>query len=364
MKGVRNGKIDLLRFVFALIVVLHHTRYLLGDSNCVFLGGSLAVEFFFIVSGWLMAEHTAAEDRRGGYLPGTLGHDTLHFLGGKLRAVLPVFLPAWIAGFVFVAAVRRLSPGGIVRFFCSSFWELLLVKMSGLYMKGFDGVIWYVSAMLLCMAVLYPLLRRFPDMMPKIAAPLLMLFLYGYLCRTFNHPRDPSVWTGLFYKGLLRAMADLCLGVVLRTVCTRFRSLRWKYSVRVFLAVLELFLYTAVVLYMYYRKPSQYDYFFIFLLAAAIFLSFSRQPAGAALFDGKATRFLGRFSAALFFSHIYYAQNLNRILPAEMGRTERVGVYLLCAFLTAAAVLALSDFLRARKRAIIAWSEKTFLENN
>ncbi len=47
----RNGKIDFLRLLFAFIIVLHHTRYLLGDDHCLFLGGSLSVEFFFFVSG-------------------------------------------------------------------------------------------------------------------------------------------------------------------------------------------------------------------------------------------------------------------------------------------------------------------------
>ncbi len=41
----RNGKIDFLRLLFAFIIVLHHTRYLLGDDHCLFLGGSLSVEF-------------------------------------------------------------------------------------------------------------------------------------------------------------------------------------------------------------------------------------------------------------------------------------------------------------------------------
>ena len=61
MTGKRNGKIDLLRFLFAVIIVLHHTRYLFGDEHCFFHGGSLAVEFFFIVSGYLMTAHAARE---------------------------------------------------------------------------------------------------------------------------------------------------------------------------------------------------------------------------------------------------------------------------------------------------------------
>ena len=51
MRKQHNVTIDFLRFLFSVIVVLHHSRYVLGDDNCYFLGGSLAVEFFFFVSG-------------------------------------------------------------------------------------------------------------------------------------------------------------------------------------------------------------------------------------------------------------------------------------------------------------------------
>lgn len=59
----RNVTIEYLRFVFAGIVVLHHSRYILGDEDCWFLGGSLAVEFFLFVSGYLL--QVSAEKKEG-----------------------------------------------------------------------------------------------------------------------------------------------------------------------------------------------------------------------------------------------------------------------------------------------------------
>ena len=64
-KRKRNGRIDLLRFVFALVIMLHHSRYVLGDDHAVFIGGSLAVEFFFLVSGYLMAVSAERANQRG-----------------------------------------------------------------------------------------------------------------------------------------------------------------------------------------------------------------------------------------------------------------------------------------------------------
>ena len=53
----RNSVIDLLRIIFALLILGYHGRGLLSgsDYNGAFYGGYIGVEFFFLVSGFLMA---------------------------------------------------------------------------------------------------------------------------------------------------------------------------------------------------------------------------------------------------------------------------------------------------------------------
>ena len=93
MKKKRNGRIDFLRFVFALIIVLHHTRYLLGYEHTIFIGGSLGVEFFFLVSGYLLVA-TVERVAEQNHLAGSLGTETLIFLQRKvLRSVFQVSYP-------------------------------------------------------------------------------------------------------------------------------------------------------------------------------------------------------------------------------------------------------------------------------
>ena len=55
-KQNRNGMIDVLRFGFSVIVVCHHS-YMLTVPNtipCVFFGGWIFTDFFFLLSGMLM----------------------------------------------------------------------------------------------------------------------------------------------------------------------------------------------------------------------------------------------------------------------------------------------------------------------
>ena len=318
------------------------------------------MEFFFLVSGYLMLASVEKIGERSA-ADGSLGTETLIFLFRKVKAIGPEFLVSWAIGFFVVVLLQHKSLSGSVKMFISDFWELTLLKMSGIYLDGLNGVIWYISAMLLCMAVLYPLLRRFPDIMSKLICPLAAVILMGILCQTQGHPRNPTIWMGILYKGNIRAFAELCMGVVCYQITQRLCLVPWNRFSRTVIEIMQFVLYGAVILYMYLYKPGMQDYFFIFLLCVAVVLSFSGLGTGSFAFDGKIPAALGKFSTALFFSHLYYAQNLNRILPKQMQTTAKVMIYLLCAFLTALTVELISDLLRKNGKKIKRGLGKIFL---
>ena len=65
-RSVRNGKVELYRFIFSVIILLFHA-YLadplqpnvnqVGTTLAMFPQGALGVEFFFLLSGFLMARN-------------------------------------------------------------------------------------------------------------------------------------------------------------------------------------------------------------------------------------------------------------------------------------------------------------------
>lgn len=58
----RNGMIDFMRFVFCILIVLEHSELFRGRM----LAGYIGVEFFFIVSGWLLMQHIEQKFLGGG----------------------------------------------------------------------------------------------------------------------------------------------------------------------------------------------------------------------------------------------------------------------------------------------------------
>lgn len=436
MRKQHNVTIDFLRFLFSVIVVLHHSRYVLGDDNCYFLGGSLAVEFFFFVSGYLLlvgADKAGRENGAGYLLPdgvdmagrkngagyllpggvdmagrteaagletkgvgaGTTGIDgettgicgevngigsettgigaettgfcgemtgigaeTLHFILHKIRSFLPEFLIAWWIGFVLIGVVRQYGVLDYLKAFGNDFWELTLVKMSGLFTHGIDGAMWYLSAMLLGMAILYPLLRTKRDLMTHLVCPLLALFLYGYLCQAEGHPRDPIVWLGVCYKGLVRAVAGLCTGVV---ICMAVRRLKRFFPSGLTktgnaLAIgVQLLCLLLTIRYMAEQEPSEYDYFYMFLLMLLVLLSFAGFGLESVLGNSQRlhllSAFLGKYSLSLYLGHLYFAQHVNELLPEELYSGKiRMTVYLAAAFANGLLVMGLSALYRRYSR--------------
>ena len=439
MRKQHNVTIDFLRFLFSVIVVLHHSRYVLGDDNCYFLGGSLAVEFFFFVSGYLLlvgadkagrkngagyllsggadmagrkngagyllpggADKAGRKNGAGYLLPGDvdmagrteaagletkgvgvgttgiggettgiggevtgigaettgIGAETLHFILHKIKSFLPEFLIAWWIGFVLIGVVRQYGVLDYLKAFGNDFWELTLVKMSGLFTHGIDGAMWYLSAMLLGMAILYPLLRTKRDLMTHLVCPLLALFLYGYLCQAEGHPRDPIVWLGLCYKGLVRAVAGLCTGVV---ICMAVRRLK-RFSPSGLtktgnaLAIgVQLLCLILAIRYMAEQEPSEYDYFYMFLLMLLVLLSFAGFGLESVLGNSQRlhllSAFLGKYSLSLYLGHLYFAQHVNELLPEELYSGKiRMTVYFAAAFANGLLVMGLSALYRRYSR--------------
>lgn len=358
MRKQHNVTIDFLRFLFSVIVVLHHSRYVLGDDNCYFLGGSLAVEFFFFVSGYLLLVGADKAGRKNGAGTNGIGSETLHFILHKIRSFLPEFLIAWWIGFILIGVVRQYGVLDYLKAFGNDFWELTLVKMSGLFTHGIDGAMWYLSAMLLGMALLYPLLRTKRDLMTHLVCPLLALFLYGYLCQAEGHPRDPIVWLGLCYKGLVRAVAGLCTGVVICMAVCRIKKLAPAGLTKLGNALAigtQLLCLILTIRYMAEQEPSEYDYFYMFLLMLLVLISFSGFGLESVLGNSqrlhRLSAFLGKYSLSLYLGHLYFAQHVNELLPEELYSGKiRMTVYLAAAFANGLLVMGLSALYRRYSR--------------
>lgn len=353
-QNIRVGEIDFFRFVFSVIIMFRHAEYLLGE-NLIFPGGAFGVEYFFIVSGYLMM---ASIEKAG--TTKNISFETTSFLKRKIAAIYPEFLLSFAIGFAVQCLLKALPWRDIGQLFMRSSFELLLVQETGIGENSVNSVIWYVQSMLLCMAILYPLIRKYPEMMRRLGLPLITLLLLGYIYQTYTHLRNPSRWLGFTYKGNIRAMAELCLGTECYFATQYLRRLRLKNIAKNLLTILKWFCWVLIYVYMW-DVELKHDMFMLGVICVAVVLTFSGQCVDKERFQNKLVAFLGKFSLPLYLCHIYYARYLPAVLPDGMRYRYKLICYMSCSLLTAMMVMYLAGLLRKKLPSIRAAMKRCFL---
>ncbi len=168
----RNGSIDFWKFIFSVLILLYHSRSFAQAKESLFIGGAIGVEFFFIVSGVFLAssEESSKETQT------SLGQDTFQFMKKKILSFMPDIYIAWGIAFV-VEHLNKFSFHDIIRDGITSIWELLFLTEAGFTGYISNRVTWYISAMLLAMLFIFPLMRKYGETFYYIIAPLTLIFL-------------------------------------------------------------------------------------------------------------------------------------------------------------------------------------------
>ena len=101
----RNGEIDLLKFLFSLMIVIYHTKnFTEYYGQNLFMQGSIGVSFFFLVSGYLLAYSTGKIQLES---KDAVGPQAVKFVERKIKGLLPNVYVAWIIAFIVEVWVVR-----------------------------------------------------------------------------------------------------------------------------------------------------------------------------------------------------------------------------------------------------------------
>ena len=342
-RSSRNGAVDFLKFVFAVIIVLYHSKNLTQEHDSFFVGGAIGVEFFFIVSGYLMA---ASAVRRLQKPVESVGPETTHFIWRKVKGMLPNIYIAWVIAFI-VETYGRHAPLGVSvnRFFYSAF-ELLFVTQSGLDFFRANSVTWYISAMLIAMAILYPILLRYPSLFLNLLAPLIAIFILGYLAELSSKAMGgPNISVGLTNKGMLRALAEISLGATCFSLNQLWKHIQPTKALSALLTVVESVCYLGVVAFAFNHGHSYNDFLMVLALAIGIPITFSGKSFLPSLFSHRVFHWLGAFSFDLYLSHGFWSHVMLPMFP-QRSYLEILPIYLVAAVLTALFVHHASNLLR------------------
>lgn len=357
----RNGAIDFWKFIFSMVIVLFHTfHYNSINGIHPFIGGNSAVDFFFLVSGFLMSH---SYNRLKIFSSNeTIGKSTFHFIKHKIKGLYPEFAIAWSLAFIVMHLSKdSLSFATIIKDFLTGIWELCLLRMSGLTEYRANVVTWYISAMILAMLILYPLLLKFKDTFFYIIAPCISIFLLGYLYQAFGELGGVTVWEGFYYRGFIRTLAVLSLGCILWKICQAIKKYQYSTFARILFSATELCGYLFCLVWMFERHSKNMHFVLLMIFAVCVLITFSHEGIAAPLFDNRLCYFLGKASFSLYIGHVFWIKSLDAFFPSCSFKQQ---LYILAVLLviTVAAIMAISDFIRKHMPAIVSYFKKIMLK--
>lgn len=143
----RNGKIEFLRFIFCMSVLLFHFNQFIMDklsfSNegklTFFSHGAIAVEFFFFVSGYLMAKSifkridTPCNSRE-------LSKDYVSFIYHKYMSVFPQNAVAFVITCVVFLLYEFNKKSSVFLYIFSAIPNFLMIDITGIRYRRPNGV--------------------------------------------------------------------------------------------------------------------------------------------------------------------------------------------------------------------------------
>ena len=291
------------------------------------------VEFFFIVTGYLLArppkDHTAS-----------VGEATASQALRKLSVVYPIFLVSYIISVIFRAVFMRLNAAKLV---ADSVYELLLLHTIGISPgSGTEDIIggsWYLSAMMIAVLLIYPLLYANRKLFINVLAPIFAFGSFAYLAAVYGNTALTD------YNGIIRAIAEMCIGCMVCGICERAHEANVTKLFAALLTIVEFGCYIGVIIGTWFIPRGMWDFVTILVLALAVGISFSGKSLSRHIFHGKVCDFLGKFSLAVYLNHVLWIRILVvRNMPLEMWQE-----FLLVAVLTLTSsmfCLALNDGLK------------------
>lgn len=299
----RNGKVDLLKFLFSIVIIIYHFNKSVTYPQETFTKGHIGVEFFFITSGFLFAMSLS----RISYHKETLMPDSVRFIKKKFVAFFPYhFFFFLITFFYCVIEYHWTFPKTFATVF-KAIPDLLLLRSCGISSLALLGHEWYISSMLIAMFILTPIAIRYRKAFTHYICPILCVGLLSYLYQQKHSLNFVEQWTGFCQAGVLRATAELSLGVICYTVYEKGTLNRLPKAV---LLAAEIGLYAMVLMYASGRFNAFKifnDYAVLFIIAPAVLISFS-EKASVGFLNNRFVYFLGKLSFPVYLSQIFVRQ--------------------------------------------------------
>lgn len=313
----RNGSISLWKFIFSIVIVIYHTAtFYNGERIPLFSYGYIAVEFFFIVSGYYLAKSCLNNKKS----TKEIGKETFGYIIKKLKS----FYPYILIGYIIALPILKFCAGFTISQLCDSIWSFLLLRGIGMGRLWLFGPLWYLSAMIVSIMVLYPLLRKYKENYVYIFSVLFSILglVYMYKHGSLNMARDS--WDGYICMGISRAFIEMNMGCLIYLLCEKFKKINLTNFSKILLTIIaQGFLISILVVTSVIERAGLYQFIMLLMIAISVFIMMSEITYERKMLSNRFVYYLEQLSLVIFILHnvvlhfVKYSTLFNNWTPHE-----------------------------------------------
>jgi len=304
----RNNLVELARFLYSLLVVGYHVQMTwAGTKLSVFEGGALAVEFFFLISGYFLArsvERISSKDKSNIYV------EYCRFMWGKLKALLVVHIVAIIAVIIVILCTKLDSAGDII---VNGLPSMFLIHMIIVWNSSFNLALivpeWYLSSMLVTMAFMVPIALLCRKKMKGIFATIILIGVLLICLLICGFATSWALPQNFVYD--LRAWGEMCVGMFAFYLSTFIAGKELNNGFKKALPIVEIVLYVIPIIFGIVPFPADYAYVTMIITVICVFgaISITFSKKGLQIKSQRANSvfgYLGAISLPIYLFHPVY----------------------------------------------------------
>lgn len=292
----KNYTIELLRFLFACMIVYFHilhsnimkytgesTTYLTMQATNYLC--SYIVECFLIISGYFLYL-SVIKDRKKTFI---------EFLLDKFVRLWPVFAVQTSAMVLFFDMKLQ-----------EAFFDFFFLRATGL-ISAYRGIVWYIGPFFYVTLLIFVILKYFSKKSALLAISLIAYISYAINLNIFDGMLGREVVMGFVSAAMLRVLGGICLGVLIAAAMDEYHNVFGFSSgaerkvIQMLISVLEITVAAVLFrLFLFYDKPISSVIIVIILFAILFVCIISEQGVFSTLLNRKIFGIMGKYSYSIY----------------------------------------------------------------
>lgn len=352
IQKAKNGYIELCRFLFCVMIVIHHNAQDF-ETGTILPSGFVAVEFFFFISGAMAMRHIAREKRE---ISGKMRYAVDYTLN-KIKRIFPYAACGTLAAYIWrIISVRNFSADMVHELAILPF-ELFFLPMGGVIPVRLDlfmnAPLWYVSAMMFTLPLIVYLCLKAGDVFQCYIVWFVPVLIHGWMILHMGGSWPWGETTPVGYSALLVAFSNLTLGFGIYLASVRLSEKKFGMPVKILLTVAEL---AGIALCFVFAASEPNAYTFeavIAFLALSLTITLSGVSYTGKL-HGRIFEWLGKLSLPIYCVHWWTGQIIQVYLYPFSYPARIVFILAACAAWSILMIFAFDGIrkLWSRKRAV------------